>query len=513
MSVLFGRNTENIYYSHMNPAGVWDIQNERISGTLGPKDIAIQVSTQGVVMAAWVGNSGNRGDIFTSIRGANGSWSTPQNISGAASPAGSAHGPQIAKAPDGGLRAVWSMIKTDPLIDPGYDDLYYREYVPGTGWNGQPVVRMTNTSGNDYNPAIAVDSSGLSHIVWGSDTVNLRGFFRLQYAVGRGTAFTFTPDFIAASLPGAFQKEPAMDSSPSTPLAPGAVHVVFGSNYTGSQKDNFYTYALTTPPPPTNTPTPFASPTPCSAGAYSDVFPTDYYYVPARELGIAGVMSGYSDCTFRPTNNITRGQAAKIMVLGANRPINTQGGPHFTDVPATNTFYPFIETAYNAGIISGYSDNTFRANANVTRGQFSKMVILAFRFTVNTQGGPHFTDVPTTNAFYQFVETSRYLGLISGYADNTFRPNNDITRGQAAKIVYQARQQAPDNTPTSTATPSETPVVVTATPSNTPVVVTATPSDTPVVITATPSNTPIVVTSTPTWTAIPSVTATPLRMR
>src|SRR5213078_543225 len=131
-------------------------------------------------------------------------------------------------------------------------------------------------------------------------------------------------------------------------------------------------FALTGPPPPTFTPlptfTPIASPTPCSAGNYSDVHQADYYYTAALQLGRAGVMSGYSDCTFRPFNTITRGQTAKIVVLGANVPLNCPGTGHFSDVPTTNPFFCFIETAFNADIISGYSDGTFRPGNNVTRG-------------------------------------------------------------------------------------------------------------------------------------------------
>ena len=53
------------------------------------------------------------------------------------------------------------------------------------------------------------------------------------------------------------------------------------------------------------------------------------------------------------------------------------GGPHFTDVPTTDPFYAFVETAYNHTIISGYSDGTFRPGANATRGQISKIVYSA----------------------------------------------------------------------------------------------------------------------------------------
>ena len=57
---------------------------------------------------------------------------------------------------------------------------------------------------------------------------------------------------------------------------------------------------------------------------------------------------------------------------------NVAGGPHFRDVPTTDPFYEYIETAYNRYILSGYSCGSgcleFRPNANATRGQICKIV-------------------------------------------------------------------------------------------------------------------------------------------
>jgi 5'-nucleotidase/2',3'-cyclic-nucleotide 2'-phosphodiesterase/3'-nucleotidase/5'-nucleotidase len=151
-----------------------------------------------------------------------------------------------------------------------------------------------------------------------------------------------------------------------------------------------------------------------------------------------GAISGYSDGSFRPGAAATRGQLCKIVVAAEGWSINTTGGPHFTDVPTSNPFYSYIETAYNRGIISGYSDNTFRWGAEVTRGQLSKIIVNAQGWVANTTGSPHFTDVPSSNPFYSFIETAYNHGIISGYSDNTFRWGNPATRGQISKIVYLA---------------------------------------------------------------------------
>src|SRR4051812_10290183 len=106
----------------------------------------------------------------------------------------------------------------------------------------------------------------------------------------------------------------------------------------------------------------FTTTTGC-APVYSDVFPSDYYFDAVSGLTCVNAVSGYSDGTFRPGYNTTRGQLAKIVTIAEGWPINTSGGPHFTDVPPSHSFYPYVETAFNHGVIGGYSDGTFRPGA------------------------------------------------------------------------------------------------------------------------------------------------------
>ena len=93
-------------------------------------------------------------------------------------------------------------------------------------------------------------------------------------------------------------------------------------------------------------------------------------------------------------------------------------------------------------IISGYSCGSgcleFRPGNNVTRGQLSKIVVIAANWPVIDPTIPTFSDVPTDQPFYTYIETAYCHGVISGYSDGTFRPGNDATRGQISKIVYQA---------------------------------------------------------------------------
>ncbi|MGI8586145.1 MAG: S-layer homology domain-containing protein [Chloroflexia bacterium] len=238
-------------------------------------------------------------------------------------------------------------------------------------------------------------------------------------------------------------------------IVTGAVEI--GPINTGTGPQTLYGICVkgeitTGQPTPTATPTPARTATPggCTT-SFSDVHPADYFYTPVLYLACHGVISGYSDGTFRPYNNTTRSQMVKIVVLGFNKAIVTPAGTNysFTDVPRTNPFFSMVETAYADGIVSGYNCGTAPAGpcdsahrpyflpfANVTRGQLSKIDVIAAGWTLYNPAAATFSDVPHGSVFYTVIETAVCHGVISGYSDLTFRPFNNAIRGQIAKIVY-----------------------------------------------------------------------------
>ena len=204
-----------------------------------------------------------------------------------------------------------------------------------------------------------------------------------------------------------------------------------------------------------------ATATPCAI-QFSDVQDaTAYYYQGVYYLACRGVLSGYSDGTFKPFNNTTRGQMTKIVTLAFAIPLVTPTTATFADVDGGNVFYQLIETAAARGIVSGYScggvnpqtgaaepcDGArrpyFRPSNFVTRGQLAKIVVIGAGWAVQSPATPTFSDVPTDNVFYGFIETAVCHGAVGGYSDGTFRPNNFAFRGQIAKIVYLAVTNPP----------------------------------------------------------------------
>ncbi|MDQ3707158.1 MAG: S-layer homology domain-containing protein [Chloroflexota bacterium] len=111
----------------------------------------------------------------------------------------------------------------------------------------------------------------------------------------------------------------------------------------------------------------------------------------------------------------------------------------FGDVPEGMWAYSYIRELACTGVVSGYPDGTFRPQNPTTRAQLVKMVVLLEEVALHSPPVPTFADVPAAHVFYRYVETAAGLGLIGGYTDGSFKPDAPVSRAQVAKIVVKAR--------------------------------------------------------------------------
>ncbi|HEX8597414.1 MAG TPA: S-layer homology domain-containing protein [Chloroflexia bacterium] len=200
---------------------------------------------------------------------------------------------------------------------------------------------------------------------------------------------------------------------------------------------------------------------PCTT-QFNDAPPGSPFYENVRCLACRDILSGYAcgatgePCPgnyFRPNANVTRGQAAKIIAnaAGFNDAIPSSRQT-FRDVPPDSPFWLFIERVFEHGAISGYACGGpgepcpgayFRPGNNLTRGQLAKISTEVAGYS-ETPSGQSFNDVPPDSPFYVYIERARLHDILSGYACGApgepcpgayFRPGNNVTRGQTAKII------------------------------------------------------------------------------
>ena len=145
-------------------------------------------------------------------------------------------------------------------------------------------------------------------------------------------------------------------------------------------------------------------------------------------------INGYPDGGVHPEANITRAEVAAIfyrLLTDDARKQYEVNTSKFADANATWASKE-IATLSNAGILDGYPDGSFRPNDKITRAEFAAV---SARFDKLEAGKMTFTDVSAAHWAYKAIASAAEKGWVSGYSDGTFRPENKITRSEVVKIV------------------------------------------------------------------------------
>ncbi|HKP53611.1 MAG TPA: S-layer homology domain-containing protein [Chloroflexia bacterium] len=264
---------------------------------------------------------------------------------------------------------------------------------------------------------------------------------------------------VSFSLPGCLTSTvtPAVTSTPTSSVAT-QTSTPISTQITGTVTPGASPALTGTAVQPTATTGASSTPTQCTI-AFSDVDVDNTFYAFIRCLACRGIISGYTDGTFQPGNDITRGQIAKMVSNAAG--FSEDPGPQlYEDVPPASPFYAWINRLSMRGHMGGYPcglvpeetceppDNRpyFRPNASATRGQLAKIVSNAAGLGGDPTG-LFYNDVQEDHTFYVWIMRLTQLGVMSGYpcggesepcdeeSRPYFRPFNDVTRGQASKIV------------------------------------------------------------------------------
>ncbi|MBQ7901520.1 MAG: S-layer homology domain-containing protein [Clostridia bacterium] len=156
-----------------------------------------------------------------------------------------------------------------------------------------------------------------------------------------------------------------------------------------------------------------------------------------KTLKEKGVINGFEDGTFRPDSTVTRAELVKMLtaILG----VPGGSGNSFNDVTAGNWYYAPVYGAYNKGIVNGTSDELFSPNASVTRQDAAVMIFRAW--ALDAEGNVTFADsADIADYAVEAVAGLADKGIINGYSDNTFRPRASLTRGETAAILSRIIQ-------------------------------------------------------------------------
>jgi hypothetical protein len=156
-------------------------------------------------------------------------------------------------------------------------------------------------------------------------------------------------------------------------------------------------------------------------------------------------INGYTDGTVRPTANITRAETAAIffrLLTAEVRDGNLTSVNNFADVPADEWYNTAVSTLAALGIIEGRTDTEFAPDDSITRAEFAT-VCARFDSTIVSEKSK-LTDISGHWA-ESYIKRAEALGWVEGYEDDTFRPDEPITRAEAVTMINRELQRVPES--------------------------------------------------------------------
>lgn len=190
-----------------------------------------------------------------------------------------------------------------------------------------------------------------------------------------------------------------------------------------------------------------------STVSFTDLPSTHWAYNYISEMVNRKVISGYPDAKFRPNNTITRAEFAKIMITASGITPKKVNYSSFSDIEATNWASPFVESVkdYMTGYRTADGKYIFNPSAPATREDVAVALVKLKGYDAS-----RLPDQSTLEAMFKdyagisesaksYVALAVENGLVSGFQDETFRPQATITRAEATVMLWRAYQYGNDN--------------------------------------------------------------------
>ncbi|MBN1258960.1 S-layer homology domain-containing protein [Candidatus Peregrinibacteria bacterium] len=172
---------------------------------------------------------------------------------------------------------------------------------------------------------------------------------------------------------------------------------------------------------------------------FTDVSRINPHYEAIKWMKEQGIISGYSDGTFKPDNTVNRVEALKMLMLAFNVPAGPAGELPFADTENAAWYSATLATALNKGIVSGYDDGTFKPAQTVNKAEYLKILFKTNNMELNDSlTSDPYSDVPMGAWYAPFAYMANRKNLID-VTSNTLNPGGGMTRGEVAETVYRLK--------------------------------------------------------------------------
>ena len=177
-----------------------------------------------------------------------------------------------------------------------------------------------------------------------------------------------------------------------------------------------------------------------------------YEITPVSTIDIAlraesNYVTGYEDGSFLPQNNMTRAEAITILsrLIADEASFKGTMSASFSDVPESAWFSSYIGLFEKLGFLDTISENSMiLPNEKITRGEFCELIYKAYSIiSERLSGTKEFSDVSTKYKYHDAVSFAGFMGIVGGYEDGTFRPDNLVTRAEVVTMINRMIGRVP----------------------------------------------------------------------
>ncbi len=150
----------------------------------------------------------------------------------------------------------------------------------------------------------------------------------------------------------------------------------------------------------------------------------------------SGMVSGYGDYTFRPDRDVTRAEAVAMLVKAFKfTNVGLSGRESFQDIPDGYWAAEAIQIAVSEGMISGYDDGTFRPNQPIRRSELAVMIARGMGLKPSLPSAAPFTDVDRGHWAAGWLDQLSKLRIVSGYSNGSYKPADPASRAEMTVLA------------------------------------------------------------------------------
>jgi hypothetical protein len=170
---------------------------------------------------------------------------------------------------------------------------------------------------------------------------------------------------------------------------------------------------------------------------FSDIDESNPYFLAITYLSDKNILSGYSDGSFQALNNINRAELLKIAIEAKGIELETPKTNCFTDVPYTEWYAKYVCTAKTLNYINGYEDGTFKPSQNINKVEALKIIGEIFNWELESSSDTEiFTDTPKEEWYFQYIQYGKSKNLLPE-SGGKYNPENYITRGSVSETLFR----------------------------------------------------------------------------